>query len=157
MTLIRFIWPGKTKESWLKQGIEYYLKRLKNYYQVNVIETRAARYSAENKAKVIQTEGTHIQKVLNKDRGFLVALDVRGKEMSSEKLADFLKNKQDQGINVFNFVIGGAYGLAPEITQKANLLLSLSKMTFTHEMSRLILAEQLYRAASINVGSPYHH
>jgi len=122
-----------------------------------VVETRAAKYSAANKDKAAQQESVQILKALEKKRGVVVVLDLSGRQMSSEELAAFIKNRQDMGMAAFDFVIGGAYGFSPEVIKKADLLLSLSKMTFTHEMARLILVEQLYRAASINVGSPYHH
>ncbi len=141
----------------MKQGIEFFLKRLKNYYQVNVVETRAARFSQREMDQAAKQEARHLAKALSRNRDFLVVLDMTGREMSSEELASFLKKRQEMGINSFCFLVGGAYGVTEEIKRRANLVLSLSKMTFTHEMARLILAEQLYRAASINAGSPYHH
>ncbi len=141
----------------MKQGIEHFLKRLRNYYQVNVLETRSARYSRQQEKQAIEFESKHLKKAIEKNRGYLIVLDMEGRKMSSQKLAGFLKNKQDQGVNRFTFLIGGAYGLTEEIKNQADLLLSLSDMTFTHEMARIILLEQIYRAASINAGSPYHH
>ena len=141
----------------MKQGIEFFLKRLRNYYQVNVVETRAAKFSQREMDRAAKQEAQHLAKALSRNRDFLVVLDMTGKEMSSEELASFLKKRQEMGTGSFCFLVGGAYGVTEEIKKGANLVLSLSKMTFTHEMARLILVEQLYRAASINAGSPYHH
>lgn len=125
-----------------------------------MLETRAARYSQHKERQAINFESKQIQRALKnlkKDRGYLIVLDSKGKKISSEALARFLKSKQELGINSFTFIIGGAYGLSDEIKKDADMILSLSDMTFTHEMTRLILVEQIYRAASINAGSPYHH
>ncbi len=122
-----------------------------------MVETRAAKFSQREMDRAAKQEAQHLLKALSRNRDFLVVLDMTGKEMSSEELARFLKKRQEMGISSFCFLVGGAYGVTEEIKRRADLILSLSKMTFTHEMARLILAEQLYRAASINAGSPYHH
>ncbi len=122
-----------------------------------MIETRAAKALGHDFNKAIDKESKEILKALNKFRGHVVALDVEGRMLSSRGLADFLRKKQDNGVGAFCFVIGGAYGLSANIKKRADTILSLSPMTFTHEMSRIIVIEQLYRAASINAGTPYHH
>jgi len=157
MLKIYLLWPGKTKEPWLKQGIEYYIKRLKNYYQVNVIETRATKQKGIKKEAFIKKEEKYILEAIKKIKAQVIVLDVKGKELSSTQLAEFIKSKQESGSINLLFVIGGAYGLSEDFLKMATLKLSLSKLTFTHEMSRLILVEQLYRAATIINGSPYHH
>ncbi len=157
MLKIYLLWPGKTKEPWLRQGIEYYIKRLKNYYQVNVIETRAAKQKNAQKEQLIKKEEAYITDAIKKLKGQLIILDIKGAELNSTELAKFIEAKQNYGVTSLIFVIGGAYGLSENFLKKADFKLSLSKLTFTHEMSRLILIEQLYRAASIIKGSPYHH
>jgi len=122
-----------------------------------VIETRAAKALGHDFIKAIDKESKEMLKALTKFRGHVVALDVEGRMLSSRGLAEFLRKRQDNSVGAFCFVIGGAYGLSKRIKERADTILSLSPMTFTHEMSRLILIEQLYRAASINAGTPYHH
>lgn len=104
----------------------------------------------------MEQEGLALLKALPKGAR-VVVLDIRGKAMSSEALARFLQKEADSGTRDLCFIIGGAYGLSHEVLKAAHLRLSLSPMTFTHDMSRLILLEQLYRAATINAGEPYHH
>ena len=156
MLKIYLLWPGKTKEKWLQTGIEFYLKRLKNYYQVKLIATRASKGSKKRRADILKTEAAFLKKALPA-HGYKVALAVEGKPMTSRGLASFLKGLENAGERNLTFVIGGPYGLSGEFLNECNFSLRLSRMTFTHEMSRLILLEQLYRASSINAGSPYHH
>jgi 23S rRNA (pseudouridine1915-N3)-methyltransferase len=157
MLKIHLLWPGKTKEKWLRDGINFYIKRIKNYYQVNQIETRAASGKIKNREQALDIEAKGLERAMLSLSSRLVVLDVEGKDISSEGLADFLKDLEYYGTGDVMFVIGGAYGLAKQIIDRADLRLSMSRMTFTHEMSRLILVEQIYRAATINAGSPYHH
>ena len=141
--MIRLIFVGKTKEKFLKEGILEFLKRMKNYAKVNVLEI-----SDSNTEK----EGKRILALLKDD--YLIAMAIEGKEFSSEEFADFIKeNYPTQNIS---FVIGSQNGLSDEVLEKANKKISLSKMTFTHEMARLILIEQIYRAFTILHGKSYH-
>ncbi len=153
---IYLLWPGKTKAGWLQDGIDFYLKKLGNYYQVKQTATRAARGKGKRKAEILEREAGFMRKAAAK-RSFTVALDLKGKPLSSEELAGFIKKVEERGERNLTFMIGGAYGMAPGLLSDCNFRMSLSRMTFTHEMSRLILLEQLYRAACINAGSPYHH
>ncbi len=157
MLKVYLLWPGKTKEPWIKEGLDFYLKRLKNYYQVTIIETRPSRQKGKNPEQSIKEEGRFLLEQIKKIGAECYVLDVKGREISSEGLAKLIKEKEETGQKGIVFVIGGAYGIDEEVLKKANKAISLSKMTFTHEMARLILLEQLYRAASINTGSPYHH
>ena len=157
MLKVYLLWPGKTKEPWIKQGMDFYLKRLRNYYQVTIIETRPSRRQGKRAELSIKDEGKVLLEQIKKVSGEYYVLDIKGREMSSKDLAKLIKENEDTGQNRIVFVIGGAYGIDHEIVKKAKKAISLSKMTFTHEMARLILLEQLYRAASINSGSPYHH
>ncbi len=137
--------------------MDFYLKRLKNYYQVTIIETKPSRQKGKNPEQSIREEGKFLLEQVKKIGGECHVLDVNGREISSEGLARLVKEKEDAGQKRIVFVIGGAYGIDKEVAKRANRTISLSRMTFTHEMARLILLEQLYRAASINAGSPYHH
>lgn len=156
MLKIYLLWPGKTKVSWLQDGIEFYLKKLRNYYQVKLTATRAARGRGKRKTDILEKEAEYMRKALPQ-RGYRVALDLKGKPLSSEELARFIKKVEETGVRNLTFIIGGAYGMAPGLLNECDFSIALSRMTFTHEMSRLILLEQLYRAAGINAGSPYHH
>ena len=121
-----------------------------------MINTKTARGKGKKKDQLIESEALFLKKALPA-RGFHVALDANGKMYSSKGLARLVKELEERGLGSVSFMIGGAYGISRKLLNECDLCLSLSKMTFTHEMSRLILVEQLYRAASINAGSPYHH
>ncbi len=120
-----------------KDAQEHYLKRLRN---LELLEVKKGRNREE--------EG---EKLLLKAKGFLVALDERGKELTSREFARFLEKHP-----TLTFLIGGADGLSDRVRERADLLLSLSKMTFQHDVARIVLLEQLFRAQEINRGSPYH-
>lgn len=153
---IRIISVGKIKESYLLEGVEDYLKRLAHYTEVEYIEVKDEKiFSSSDSDQIKQREAERIEKSLLPG-GILIALDEKGQAFSSKNLAEFLQHQQIQGIRVLQFVIGGALGLASSVLNKASLKLSLSKMTFTHQLSRLILVEQLYRAFTIIKGEPYH-
>lgn len=134
--MIRIIAVGKIREKWIREGTEMFLERLGKYYRVEVEEVE---------------EKDILRRI--KDKSYVIACDEKGKTMGSEKFAGFLKEKiQDEVV----FVIGGADGLPIEVKECAKYLLSLSDMTFTHEMARLFLAEQIYRAFTIMKGVKYH-
>ena len=145
---------GKTSEAYLKEGIDVYLKRLSNYVSISVNVLSVS--SAKDKRKSIEEESKSIQsKLLPGD--FLVVLDEAGKEIGSRQLAELFQKWMVQGIGRVVFVIGGPFGIALELKQRANLILSVSKFTFTHQMVRLILVEQIYRAMTIIKNESYHH
>lgn len=148
MTHITFLWVEKTKHAWLREGIEFYRKRLEHYVRVDVREASFG--------PVPKVEGDNLMKLIPKG-SLTFALDVKGDAMDSLGLARLLAGLETAGHSRFCFVIGGAYGLSQEVLQAAHRRLSLSSLTFTHDMSRLILMEQLYRAYSITAGAPYHH
>lgn len=134
---IKIIQIGKVKDTYLKEGENQFLKRLSPYAKIEILNLKD-----ENSVKLDDT--------------FLVVMDEQGKEMNSKDFAKFLEDFKDSGQTV-NFVVGGAYGFSNQFKKKANLLLSLSKMTFTHQMARLFLIEQIYRGLSIIAGKEYHH
>ncbi len=153
---IYLLCPGKTRKQWLQDGIEFYLRKLRNYYQVKLIVTRAAKGREKQKAALMEKEATAMRKAMP-DRSYLIGLDVKGKALSSHELAKLMSKLEYRAVKNVTFIIGGAYGSAPGLLKECDTTISLSRMTFTHDMSRLILLEQLYRAGSINAGSPYHH
>ena len=138
---------GKLKERYLIEAVEEYLKRLKPYATVEIVELQECRTIEDECDKLISR--------FPKD-SWICVLDVFGEVMSSEQFAQTMSNLALNGQSKLVFVIGGAFGISDKIRKMANLRLSLSKMTFTHQMTRLILIEQIYRAFKINRGEPYH-
>ena len=145
----RFVWVGKTKDNNWKALQEEYLKRLSHFVKCEVVESRD---SAPHEGAEI--EGKRILELLN-PKTLAVLLDVGGKEISSHQLAETIGKWQLNGTKEVTFIIGGADGVSEEIRGKADYLLSLSFLTFTHEMARVVLLEQLYRGYSIINGFPY--
>ncbi len=156
---INIIAVGKVKENYLNEGIDEFNKRLQPYTRVNITEVSDEKIpshpSRAEKEQVKEKEGEHLLGILPENT-YLIALDVNGKPMTSPGLAKSIQNLQVRGQSSITFVIGGALGLAAEVLQKADYHLSLSHMTFTHQMARLILIEQIYRAFKIIRGEPYH-
>lgn len=154
-----FLTIGKIKEKWMRQGIDEYLKRLSPIAKVEILspdeEKMPENPSPALKEKVMEREGEKLLKYL-KDEDFLILLDLKGKPVTSEGLADILRQKMVSGTSHFFFMIGGPYGNGENIRKRANLKISISAMTFTHQMARLILAEQVYRAMKIIRHEPYH-
>lgn len=151
---IEFVFVGKTSERYIEEGVVDFTKRLERHCQVTFKVIKDVRSKA-SKAEIIRQEGAEILKSV-RPGVFLVALDPQGKQLSSEGLARQLAQWQMENRRDLALVIGGANGLSTEVRGRADYALSLSSMTFTHEMARLILIEQLYRAYSILVGSKYH-
>lgn len=156
---ISIVTVGKLKEKYLKQGIEEYLKRLTSYAKVEITEVADEKAPEElselEMEQVKQKEGERILAKISQD-SHVIALAINGKMQSSEELADTLDKLATYGKSKIAFVIGGSLGLSDEVLQRANEQLSFSKMTFPHQLMRLILVEQIYRAFRINRGEPYH-
>lgn len=154
-----FLTIGKIKEKWMRQGIEEYLKRLSPMAKVEILspdeEKMPENPSPALKEKVMEKEGDKLLKYL-KDEDFLILLDLKGQPVTSEGLAEILQKKMVAGTSHFFFMIGGPYGNGENIRKRADLKISISAMTFTHQMARLILAEQVYRAMKIIRHEPYH-
>lgn len=154
-----FLTIGKIKEKWMRQGIDEYLKRLSPIAKVEILspdeEKMPENPSPALKEKLMEKEGEKLLKYL-KDEDFLILLDLKGKPVTSEELAHIIRQKMVSGTSHFFFMIGGPYGNGENIRRRANLKISISAMTFTHQMARLILAEQVYRAMKIIRHEPYH-
>jgi len=144
-----FIWVGKTKDpNWLALQ-EDYLQRISHFVKHSITEIKdKARH------ETVETEGERILERVNQS-SFVCALDVKGRSIGSRKLAAELGKWQLRGIKEITFIIGGAEGLSRAVVEKADFSLSLSFLTFTHEMARVILLEQLYRSFTILKGYPY--
>jgi len=145
----RFVWIGKTKEKSWKALQDEYLKRLSYFVKSEIVEIKD---SANHETPEI--EGKRIIETLN-PKTFAVLLDVSGKPVSSHQLSSEIGKWQNAGVKEVSFIIGGFAGASTEIRERADYLLSLSFLTFTHEMARVILLEQLYRGYSILKGFPY--
>lgn len=156
---ISIIAVGKLKEKYLKQGIDEYLKRLTAYAKVEIIEVPDEKapeiLSDTEMQQVKQKEGERILTKISQDT-HVIALAIEGKMKTSEELADDLDKLATYGKSKIAFVIGGSLGLSSEVMQRANERLSFSKMTFPHQLMRLVLVDQVYRAFRIIRGEPYH-
>lgn len=141
---------GKTRDKNWKALQDEYLQRLSHFVRTNVIEVK----DGGEAGKMAEIEGKRIVPHLHQ-KGLTILLDVTGKQVSSHKLAANIEEWQNRGVKEITFVIGGAEGVSPEVADKADNMLSLSILTFTHEMTRVLLLEQLYRAYSILNGFPY--
>ncbi|MBC8016029.1 MAG: 23S rRNA (pseudouridine(1915)-N(3))-methyltransferase RlmH [Sporomusaceae bacterium] len=156
---ITIVAVGKIKEKYLTMGIAEFVKRLTPYCRLSIIEVDDERMpdnpSDADKTKVLLKEGERMMKHI-KDGTHLIVLDVVGKQASSEELAEKMSSLGLHGKSDITFAIGGAFGLSLDLVKAADERLSFSKMTFTHQMIRLLLVEQVYRGFKINRGEPYH-
>lgn len=152
---IELVFLGKTREKYLAAGIDDFAKRLSRYTRLKT-KTIKDKQKQKNLSEdqVRENEGRDLLAAVNSS--FLVCLDRTGKQVDSEGLAQLVKQWEMRGTKNVCFLIGGPLGFAPTVLQQADMVLSLSTMTFTHEMTRLLLLEQLYRAYTINTGEKYH-
>jgi 23S rRNA (pseudouridine1915-N3)-methyltransferase len=156
---IKILAVGKIKENYLKEGLKEYAKRLGGYIRLEIIEVEdepcSERASAADEARVKQKEAEKVLKLIS-PQDYVVLLDLLGKELSSPELSALLDEKGLAGQSRITFVIGGSLGAADEIQKRADYRWSFSKLTFPHQMIRLILLEQIYRACKISKGETYH-
>ena len=154
---ITLLTVGKTDRDWVRQGLDIYVSRLKHYIPVSMVEIPELKnVSALSKEQIKAKEGELILKNI-RPADDLILLDEHGREYTSVELAKVIQEKISYTGKDMVFVIGGAYGFSPDVYSRANSRISLSKMTFSHQMVRAIFAEQLYRAFTIMKGEPYHH
>lgn len=150
--MIKIICVGKLKENYLKDAIAEYSKRLSKYTNLEIIEIPDESYEDIN--KVIKIEGEKIQKYLN-PKDYIITLEIEGKQLSSEEFSAKIDNIFLENSNI-TFIIGGSYGISNFIKEKSNCKLSFSKMTFPHQLFRVLLLEQIYRAYKIMNNEKYH-
>ena len=159
MLTVSVVCIGKLKEKYWRDAFEEYAKRLNAHCKFQLVELDEVRISDRPSQKeidtVVEKEGERILAKLP-GGGAVIALCIEGKQWSSEELADYIARQPINGVSHLAFVIGGSYGLSPAVKQKAAVKLSFSKMTFPHQLFRVLLAEQIYRAFQIEKGSPYH-
>ena len=156
---ITVITVGKIKEKYLKEAIAEYSKRLSKYCKLEIVEV-ADEKTPDNASEVVENsirakEAERILKYV-KDDAYVITLEINGKQLTSEELADKVEKLGVQGTSHIIFIIGGSIGLGEEVLQKSNYALSFSKMTFPHQLMRVILLEQIYRSYRIISGEPYH-
>jgi 23S rRNA (pseudouridine1915-N3)-methyltransferase len=153
---ISLILTGKTKKSYIKEGLEEYLKRIKRYVPLKVELIADLKVTKKtSKENVKSMEGQNILQRI-KVADFVILLDEGGQAFNSEGFAKYLSGLEGRTAHTV-FIVGGAYGFSDQVYQRANAKVSLSEMTFSHQLVRLIFTEQLYRAYSILNGEPYHH
>lgn len=150
-----FIYLGKTRETYLAEAIRDYATRLERYVPVH-IQTVKEKHAKNDSDQVIKRKEAEILLSHCPDSAYAIALDPTGREQSSERLASTLEKWENRGLRSIVFLIGGHLGLDASIRKRADETWSLSRLTFTHEMTRFILLEQLYRACSIKAGHNYH-
>lgn len=156
---ISIITVGKLKERYFKEAVEEYSTRLSKYCKLDIIEVPDEKapenLSPAQELIVIQKEGQGILKHVKED-AYVIALAIQGRQLSSEKLSDFISDLGIKGRSSIAFIIGGSLGLSDEVLKKADFKLSFSPMTFPHQLMRVILLEQIYRSFRIIKGEPYH-
>jgi 23S rRNA (pseudouridine1915-N3)-methyltransferase len=151
---LKLLWPGKTQNRDIRNLQDHYLARIKQFGKCELIETREAKGISEKYPdKIIEIEASGLEKHLKDD--FIICLSDKGKIMNSEQFARYLNKISIIYPYSITFIAGGFLGLAERIINRADLLLSLSKMTFSHELTRIILLEQIYRSLSIIKGTQY--
>lgn len=154
---ITLLTVGKTDKDWVREGLDIYVSRLKHYIPFNVIEIPELKnVSALTRDQIKTREGELILKNI-RPTDDVILLDERGKEYSSTELAKIIQDKLSYENRDIVYIIGGAYGFSDQVYRRADSKLSLSRMTFSHQMVRAIFAEQIYRAFTIMKGEPYHH
>ena len=156
---ITLITVGKIKEKYLKDAISEYTKRLSKYCKLEIIEVSDEK-TPDNASEIVEKgirakEAERILKYI-KDDAYVITLEIQGKQLTSEELADKVDKLGVQGISHIVFVIGGSIGLGEDVLKKSDYALSFSKMTFPHQLMRVILLEQVYRSYRIINGEPYH-
>ena len=159
MIKIKIITLGKLKEKYLRDASQEYLKRISAYAKTELVEIEPVKLPDDpSKTQIenaLEAEARLIMKKID-DRAFVTAMCIEGKQISSEELCETVFEKVNAGVGTLIFIIGSSYGLHDEIKRRADLKLSFSKMTFPHQLFRIMLFEQIYRSFKINEGSKYH-
>ncbi len=152
---INLVCVGKIKEKDIEEGMAEYIKRMKTYAVFKIIELKEEG-NDKDREKAMEIEGAEIKKVLEKNKGLNILLDIKGKQYTTEEFVEVIENKMVHGVSTMNFIIGGSYGVTEEIRALSEIRLSFSKFTFPHQLMRLIFLEQLYRWFSVINNSKYH-
>lgn len=149
---INVIAIGKIKERFFSEAIDEYVKRCSRYADLSIIQLP----DAPTEKTPAEQRAIESAALLGKARGYTVALDMRGDLVTSEDIASMIADKCGEGISEFSFLIGGSHGFSPIVRESADRVVSFGKTTFPHQLFRVMLTEQIYRALTINAGTPYH-
>lgn len=155
MLTVNVVCVGKIKESYFRDAIAEYSKRLGRFCKLNVIEVDEELQKSETAKEIERVKQREGDRIIAKLNGLVIALDSQGKELTSNGLADYISNVSLTN-SAISFVIGGSNGLSADVKNKADMLLSFGKVTYPHQLMRVILTEQIYRAFMINSNSAYH-
>ncbi|MBI5485073.1 MAG: 23S rRNA (pseudouridine(1915)-N(3))-methyltransferase RlmH [Deltaproteobacteria bacterium] len=150
---LKVLWVGKSRDPWVKEAVDEYAGRIRRYMPLDLVDIRDEKGAEAEEMRRRECERLEKQIPPN---ATLILLDERGEQMDSPALAAFIGKQRDAGIGELVFVVGGAYGFSEEFRRRGKLL-ALSRLTFTHQMVRPFLLEQIYRAFTILNGEPYHH
>ena len=154
---INIITVGKIKEKYLKDAIDEYKKRLSKFCSLNIIEVNESVAKVENDSNIKKSLEEEAQSIISKIRSeYVIVLDIDGKEFSTIEVSEKIKEITLKGVSEISFIIGGSYGLDNSIKKRADFRLSFSKLTFPHQLFRVILLEQIYRVFKIINNEPYH-
>ncbi len=160
MMSINIIAVGKLKEEYLRNASSEYSKRLSGFCRLNITELPESRLSDNPSEKEIQialsNEARLIEEQINKKPALNIAMCIEGKQLSSEELSRKIVDAGINGKSTINFIIGSSFGISPKIKSKADFKLSMSRMTFPHQLARILLLEQIYRSFQISGGGKYH-
>ncbi|HOP39663.1 MAG TPA: 23S rRNA (pseudouridine(1915)-N(3))-methyltransferase RlmH [Geobacteraceae bacterium] len=151
---LKVLWVGKTQQGWVREGIDEYASRIRRYFPLEISEAREEKGAAEEAMR--ERECGRLLKMLPKN-GRLVLLDEKGTTMTSPEFAEFLGKCRDSAVPELVFAIGGAYGFSRDFRSRADSVIAFSRMTFTHQIVRIFLLEQIYRGFTILNREPYHH
>lgn len=154
---VKILTTGVTSEDYIIKGIEAYLQRLTPMLNVHYEELRTGKYPKKTNTDTIKKQESRLQLHKIQSGDYLILLDEQGKQLNSVQFSEYLQQYFNTSVRNLVFLIGGAYGFDKAVHERADEVLSLSSMTFTHQMVRLIFVEQLYRALTILKGLPYHH
>lgn len=154
---IKLILTGKTTEKHIKEGMRLYEKRLSHYIPLEIIEIPELKGSVNYSNDLVKEKEALQQLKIIREGDYVVLLDEKGKEFRSVELASFMQQRMNTGIKTLVFVVGGPFGFAEELHKRADNKISLSRLTFSHQIVRLLFMEQLYRSYTILRNEPYHH
>lgn len=153
---IKIIAVGTLKEAYFKDAVCEYQKRIGRFSDFSVIEIAEERENDGSESEILRVKEKEGERLLKQAKGLIVALDRSGTLISSEEMADYISEKSLSGISEWSFIIGGSRGLSEEVLKKADLKISFGRVTYPHQLMRVILSEQIYRAMTINKNIAYH-
>lgn len=153
---VRIVCVGKLKEKYLKDGIEEYAKRLSRFCKFKIIEVNEELLPDTSQKSIQNVKIAEGERIISKLKGYSIVLDLKGKMLTSEELSQKVSALKQGGTSTLTFVIGGSYGLSGQVLDKCDFSLCFGAITYPHQLIRLVLTEQIYRAFMIEEGSAYH-